>query len=120
MLLKKQIIHIIYNELTASGKLGSSNVNSMLCAISFSSFKSFNFTFYYKANSGLKRIFCCFETKKEEEKENCLRSFTSYKGFQGGFCLCLHCSIELIQRARSLVLLASQFRPSINKDLFNN
>ena len=35
MLLKKQIIHIIYNELTAGGKLGSSNVNSMLCALEY-------------------------------------------------------------------------------------
>ena len=33
MLLKKQIIHTIYNELTASGKLGSSNVNNMFCAL---------------------------------------------------------------------------------------
>ena len=35
MLLKKQIIHIIYNELTAGGKLGSSIVNSMLCALEY-------------------------------------------------------------------------------------
>ena len=35
MLLKKQIIHIIYNELTASGKLGSSNVNNMFCALEY-------------------------------------------------------------------------------------
>ena len=35
MLLKKQIIHMIYNELTASEKLGSSNVNSMLCALEY-------------------------------------------------------------------------------------
>ena len=35
MLLKKQIIHVIYNELTASGKLGSSNVNNMFCALEY-------------------------------------------------------------------------------------
>ena len=35
MLLKKQIIHIIYNELTASGKRGSSNVNNMFCALEY-------------------------------------------------------------------------------------
>ena len=35
MLLKKQIILIIYNELTASGKLGSSNVNNMFCALEY-------------------------------------------------------------------------------------
>ena len=35
MLLKKQIIHIIYNELTASGKQGSSNVNDMFCALEY-------------------------------------------------------------------------------------
>ena len=35
MLLKKQIIHIIYNELTASEKQGSSNVNNMFCALEY-------------------------------------------------------------------------------------
>ena len=33
MLHKKQIIHKIYNEVTASGKRGSSNVNNMFCAL---------------------------------------------------------------------------------------
>ena len=33
MLHKKQIIHTIYNEVTASGKQGSSNVNNMFCAL---------------------------------------------------------------------------------------
>ena len=33
MLHKKQIIHTIYNEVTASGKRGSSNVNNMFCAL---------------------------------------------------------------------------------------
>ena len=33
MLHKKQIIHKIYNEMTAGGKQGSSNVNKMFCAL---------------------------------------------------------------------------------------
>ena len=33
MLHKKQIIHKIYNEMTAGGKRGSSNVNKMFCAL---------------------------------------------------------------------------------------
>ena len=33
--LRKQIIHTIYNELTVSGKRGSSNVSNMLCALEY-------------------------------------------------------------------------------------
>ena len=114
-------IHICNKGLTAGRKLRSFSINNMLCAQKYLVLvRSKKSKFYHslQANFRFKRIICYF--KKRKGRKNCLWSFRCYRGFQGGFRLCLHCSIELIQRARRLILLASQFQQSINKDLFNN
>ena len=54
--------------------------------------------------------------KGEKGSKNCLQSFTSFKGFQGGSCFMFTLQQELIHRAMGLVLQAGQFRQSINKD----
>ena len=54
--------------------------------------------------------------KKKKGSKNCLQSFTSFKGFQGGSCFMFTLQQELIHRAMGLVLQAGQFWQSINKD----
>ena len=73
MLHKKQIIHTIYNEVTASGKQGSSNVNNMFCALECSFHTEVHFTLLSGQNLVLKGY--SVDSKKEKRKTKLFAEF---------------------------------------------
>ena len=122
MLHKKQIIHKIYNEMTdrRETRIIYCQLNVLCSRVWVSIHTKVKFHPFFRAKSGLEGIFCWFEKEREKGSKNCLQSFTSFKGFQGGSCFMFTLQQELIHLAMGLVLQAGQFRQSTRICLATN